>query len=416
MGYIVDIEFFNTFILRSETTNTLYIEESRIKGGYNEDFVSIGPKAHLVDETYAETRRNNALIYSGIYNSRTDINRTNVFSAAEPITRAVDPSNGSIQRLHAEDTNLNILQENKVSYALIDKDALFTAEGGQLTASGAAVIGQIVPYLGKYGTQNPESFAFKGIRKYFVDKNRGVVLRLSRDGITEISENGMKDYFRDNLALVSNEFNDNDKIVGFYDDHNSEYVVSLQSANITDNDNYNTLGFDESVKGWTSFYTYKPDFGFSLNKKLYTFKTNNLWEHYKNASYNKFYNESQPSSITIVANESPSIVKNFNTINYEGTDDWSMESSITDLNMTARPILISTTSVADGVIPVSFIKKEDKYYAHLRNNTTVTAKNEVIGVETSGIKGFFTTVKMQNSNVNSNVELYNVSHNIVKSS
>ena len=416
MGYIVDIEFFNTFILRSETTNTLYIEESRIKGGYNEDFVSIGPKAHLVDETYAETRRNNALIYSGIYNSRTDINRTNVFSAAEPITRAVDPSNGSIQRLHAEDTNLNILQENKVSYALIDKDALFTAEGGQLTASGAAVIGQIVPYLGKYGTQNPESFAFKGIRKYFVDKNRGVVLRLSRDGITEISENGMKDYFRDNLALVSNEFNDNDKIVGFYDDHNSEYVVSLQSANITDNDNYNTLGFDESVKGWTSFYTYKPDFGFSLNKKLYTFKTNNLWEHYKNASYNKFYNESQPSSITIVANESPSIVKNFNTINYEGTDDWSMESSITDLNMTARPVLISTTPVADGVIPVSFIKKEDKYYAHLRNNTTVTAKNEVIGVETSGIKGFFTTVKMQNSNVNSNVELYNVSHNIVKSS
>ena len=75
MGYLVEVDFFNTFILRSETTNSLYVEESRIKGGYNEPFVSIGPKAHLVDENYAETRRENALIYSGIYNSRTDINQ-----------------------------------------------------------------------------------------------------------------------------------------------------------------------------------------------------------------------------------------------------------------------------------------------------------------------------------------------------
>ena len=146
--YSLKVDFFNTFILRFEDENELFVEESRIKGGFNEPFVSNGPKAHLVDENYAENRRENALIYSGIYNSRTDVNQTNVFNAAEKITRAVDPQNGSIQRLHAEDTNLNIFQEDKVSYALIDKDAIFTAEGGNLTASGAKVIGQIVPYLG----------------------------------------------------------------------------------------------------------------------------------------------------------------------------------------------------------------------------------------------------------------------------
>ena len=121
MGYSIDIQFFNTFIIRS-ANSALHFEESRIKGGFNEPFVSIGPKAHIVDENFAGQRRGNALIYSGVYNSRTDINRTNVFSSAEPITRAVDPANGDINRLHAEDTNLNILQENKVSYALIDKD------------------------------------------------------------------------------------------------------------------------------------------------------------------------------------------------------------------------------------------------------------------------------------------------------
>ena len=40
-------------------------------------------------------------------------------------------------------------------------------------------------------------------RKYFTDKDRGVVLRLSRDGITEISNYGMLDYFRDNLNALN---------------------------------------------------------------------------------------------------------------------------------------------------------------------------------------------------------------------
>ena len=231
-NYALEVQFFNTFILRPEASNRVYIEESRIKGGYNEDFINIGPKAHLVDENYSETRRDNALIYSGVYNSRTDVNKTNVFNAAENITRSVDPANGSITKLHAEDTNLNILQEDKVSYALIDKDALFTAEGGQLTASGAKVIGQVVPYLGKYGCQNPESFAIKGARKYFADKSRVAIFSLSRDGITEISATGMRDYFKDNLKLA-------DKVVGGYDDSADEYVVSLQGNNISNT--YDTL-------------------------------------------------------------------------------------------------------------------------------------------------------------------------------
>ena len=35
-----------------------------------------------------------------------------------------------------------------------------------------------------------KSFAIYGTRKYFTDSNRGVVLRLSQDGLTEVSKNG----------------------------------------------------------------------------------------------------------------------------------------------------------------------------------------------------------------------------------
>ena len=405
MAYVVDIQFFNTFILRSASKNTVHVEESRIKGGFNEPFAALGPKAYATNENYEENRRENALIYSGIYNSRTDINQTNVFSGAEKITRAVDPANGSIQKLYAEDTNLNILQENKVSYALIDKDAIFTAEGGQLTASGAQVIGQIVPYLGKYGiSKNPESFAIKGNRKYFSDKNRGAILRLSRDGITEISSAGMKDWFKDNLKTATS-------VVGMYDDNNDEYVVSLKTSS-----DYNTLAFDERVKGWTSFYKFNPDFGFTVNKNFITINSGDLWLHNKEYSIttpkNTFYGTTAESSITFVANTQPSVEKTFHTINYEGDAGWEMKSSTTDLGMTAKPVLPSSTSVASGVIPVSFVKKENKYYSHLRNNTTTTASNQVVGVETSGIKGFFTTVKMQHNSIDKDVELFSVSHNV----
>ena len=416
MAYVVDIQFFNTFILRSASKNTVHIEESRIKGGFNEPFAALGPKAYATNENYEENRRENALIYSGIYNSRTDINQTNVFSGAEKITRSVDPANGSIQKLHAEDTNLNILQENKVSYALIDKDAIFTAEGGQLTASGAQVIGQIVPYLGKYGiSKNPESFAVKGNRKYFSDKSRGAILRLSRDGITEISQAGMKDYFKDTLKKSTS-------VIGMYDDHNDEYVVSLQGAEIGllsngGYDGYQTLSFDERVKGWTSFYKFKPDFGFTVNKNFITINSGDLWKHNQDYSIttpkNTFYNEFAESFITFVANTQPSVEKTFHTINYEGDSGWEMKSSVTDLGMSAKAVLPSSTTVASGVIPVSFVKKENKYYSHLRNNTSTTASNQIIGVETSGIKGFFTTVKMQHNSSSEDKELFSVSHNVV---
>ena len=182
-----------------------FVEEARIDGGYNNTTVDFGAKAYLVEDENFQQHRFNTLIYSGIFNSRTGVNNTNLFSTAEgSITKSVDPDNGSIQKLYAYDTNLTIFQENKVSKALIDKDAIYSAEGaGTPVSSTKIVIGQIVPYAGEYGiSTNPESWAQFGFRQYFADRYRNAIMRLSRDGLTEISSYGMTDYFRDVLSLV----------------------------------------------------------------------------------------------------------------------------------------------------------------------------------------------------------------------
>ena len=156
MGAIVEVKFFNNFILKKTINQSQpvwmgsfgipadksgypsitglttqeenwAIEESRIRGGYNNTSTAYGAKAYLVEEDPNGYIRFNSLIYSGIYNSRTGVNDTNVFSTGQDITKSTDPANGSIQKLYAEDTNLIIFQENKISRALIDKDAIYSA-------------------------------------------------------------------------------------------------------------------------------------------------------------------------------------------------------------------------------------------------------------------------------------------------
>ena len=137
MAALIEVKYFNSFILRKTLSagdvavwngsrgNNTYpktavandqnwaIEEARIRGGFNNTDVGYGVKAYLIEDNPIASIRTNAMIYSGIFNSRTGINDTNVFSVGQDITKAVDPANGSIQKIYAEDTKLIILQEKK---------------------------------------------------------------------------------------------------------------------------------------------------------------------------------------------------------------------------------------------------------------------------------------------------------------
>ena len=210
-----------------------FVEEARIEGGYNNTIVDLGVKAYAVEEENEAQHKISSIIYSGIFNSRTGVNNTNVFNMGEPITKSLDPSNGSIQKLYAYDTNLTVFQENKVSKALIDKDAIYSAEGvGTPVTSTKLVIGQIVPYAGEYGiSTNPESWAQFGFRQYFSDRFRNSILRLSRDGITEISNYGMIDYFRDNLRLFSNNRVSNSSSFSFVEPVNDVNIITFDVKN-----------------------------------------------------------------------------------------------------------------------------------------------------------------------------------------
>ena len=417
-GAIIEIKYFNNFLLKkinnsneqvvwngsfgipeviggypvqqnmNEPTSWA-VEESRIRGGYNNTSVDYGAKAYIVEDEPMGTRRFNTLIYSGIFNSRTGINNTNVFSVGEDITRSLDPANGSIQKLYSEDTNLNIFQELKVSRALIDKDAIYSAEGGGTVTSSNLVIGAIQPYLGKYGiSKNPESFAIYGSKKYFTDKNNNVVLRLSGNGIEEISSYGMKDFFRDELALTSS-IATGGKALGAYDIYGSDYVLSLQSTLTTSSvergPSNKTLNFDERSQGWVSFFDYVPDEMFSLRNNFYSVKTNDsgvaqLWRHYdKSVRRGNYYGKDNPTSITFVFNPNPTNSKTFKTIGYEGSNGWQLDTYTSD---ETQAILSSggNWSLSNDVTSAIVSYNDGEYVltsGQARNNTAVTASTTI---------------------------------------
>lgn len=222
--------------------NQWMIEESRIAGGYNNTQNDIGVQAFLNETEITQRHRFNSLIYSGVYNNNTGINETNVFSVAKAITKSVEPSYGFIKKTQSSSSNMIIFQENKVSQALIDKDVTYTSEDGTTTSPPGVVLGQVIPYAGNFGIgSNPESFAKFGRRKYFADPYRGSILRLSNDGLTEISRNGMQDFFRDELQKISS--------------RNKSLYYFLQTSQITGNLNTGTGVLTYSITQNTSTAT-----------------------------------------------------------------------------------------------------------------------------------------------------------------
>ena len=358
MSTTIELKYFNTFWLKkmrsvventptqpvapyknvplaygSSTARDWYIEESRIRGGYNNTTVDFGVKAYIAEEHPGQQNRINTMIYSGIFNSRTGVNNTNQFSVAESITRSVDPANGSIH-----------------------------------------------------------------------------------------------DFFRDQLSSLNNvpvDANGNviAKVRGGFDFHTKNYVLSIQNQD----NSYITSSFDEDVKGWTSFFTYKPSFVASLNSNFYSFYTGKLYKHHS-GNYGNFYGQISDSNVTVILNSQPSTVKVFQTINYEGKTGWemqSMEASSGDASLAIGAFVqpTSLSGLETQVFSLQFKKKENKFFANLQqqlSETLTPEAGEVLwGSDVSGIKGFWSTIVMTLNNTTYSTtkkELFAVSSDTVESS
>ncbi len=310
------------------------VESDRIRDDFNANTVypytsagkSSGFKASLEARfengfpDYKREHKPSDIIFSQVINQDAGINRVSEFLIGKPIVKRLNPEYGSIQKLFTRDSNLLAFCESKVVKILANKDALFNADGTNITVISAdgKPLGYASAFAGDYGiAKNPESFAADEYRCYFVDRNQGSVIRLSMDGMTPISSVGMVDWFNDHLEYART-------IIGSFDDKKNEYNIVIHDITqpYASKDMY-TLSYHEPSDGWVSFKSFTPEAGCSLNNRYYTFEGSKMWVHHSESSsdvlYNNFYGQQYTSTIMPIFNDAASSVKSFNTINYEGT-------------------------------------------------------------------------------------------------
>jgi hypothetical protein len=221
------------------------IESNRIRDDFNQMKITNGARASSTLEIpYKEEHRKNGLIYSGIYNSTSNVNNLNQFIIGEKITKDLNPTYGSIQKLFQRRVSLVAFCQDRIVNITSNKDALFNADGTPQLISSSNVLGDATPFSGNFGiSNNPESFASESYRAYFTDKQRGAVLRLSKDGLTPISSAGMHDYFRDELILSKS-------LIGTYDAYSQNYNLTLvqspETWNVIQN-SYLDVGIEQTA-------------------------------------------------------------------------------------------------------------------------------------------------------------------------
>ena len=394
----IELEWFNCYSFGNG------VESNRIEDNFNKAFIDNGAiaSATLSDTSLIkEERRKYGLIFSGLYNTISNINNLNQFIQAENITKEINPTYGSIQKLFTRQTDLVTLCEDRIVKVLADKTALFTADGENNVTSTSNVLGQTVPFVGSYGiSQNPESFASESYRAYFTDKQRGAVLRLSMDGLTPISDAGMRDWFGDNLKSAK-------YLIGSYDQDKSDYNITIfndalvRTVGLSREIDY-TLSFDEEVRGWTSFKSFIPESGVSCSNKYYTFYKGDIFEHHaENSQRNNFYGDFEQTLVSFIFNQEPSVVKEFRALVYEGSQSRILSVYANNTYTDANGNLLTSsndnyknliakdgwyaqkleTDLEKGMIPY-FIEREKKWFNYIRGNEIDYSQGKLV-VDTS---------------------------------
>ncbi len=388
--------------LLSETFNC-YVqgngaESFKIKDAFlgKELLLDFTPTAVSMDD-YKEINRYADITYSdGVLQPSSNINGLNSFNLSTANYKDdIEKSYGAIRLIKHRDTNLLVVQENKWSQVFYGKDLLYNADATTNLTVTDNVLNTQDTYLGEYGiSNNASSFDTYGFNCFATDIKRGVVLRLDNNGLDEISSKGMTDYFkglfRDNTIT---------RCVGQYDSLNDEYFLSVFYVDSNSVSKNVTWRYSDVHKGWFPRHNFAPEDMIRMHNEFISFKGGELYLHNDTTptNYNTFYGVKTNSKFSFYFNESPSMRKNFRTIDIEGTVP--CETTL-------------TTEFQSGYLNVdNYVNKEGVFRGYIRGsestNDTATLSCQGLGTVITKVGNVITLKDTSTANIGDSV--YNAS-------
>ena len=228
----------NFEILKSSIINII---ESSFIDTYNLVTNSNG-RPSVIDINAKKTYFPTLIRFGGAYQVDTNINRLNNFLFED--FDEYDRTFGDVIRLHVRDRYLKVYQKFKVGNVPILTQIVKDSANNPLQANTNTLINKVQYYAGDYGIGDAAtSLAWNNFADYFVDNYRGVVCRLSQDGIVPISiTNFTNAFFVPNLTQYRQELNNgvpadgqpymgNPCIYGVFDAYTNKYILALEEIN-----------------------------------------------------------------------------------------------------------------------------------------------------------------------------------------
>lgn len=215
----IELDFSNCFSMGNGA------EEYVIKSAFNKNALNIDtrPSATSIAE-FSAVRKIADLTHGEPYNESSNVNGINEFNLSTGNFKSLDLQHGSVQKLLTRDGDIVVLQEAKASKVMFQKEILYNSDGSSNVVSTDKILGSQVTYLGENGIgRNPESCAVNDYQIFYTNSRRGVVQRLSMDGVTDIV-NYMENHFRD-LFISS----PNSKKIGGFDPYRKQYVLAVDN-------------------------------------------------------------------------------------------------------------------------------------------------------------------------------------------
>lgn len=310
---------------------------------------------------------------------------------------------GAIKRMMFWDKTLTLFQERKCGRIAVYNRIISNADGSQqlITTSDIITQNNVQYYSGDFGVGNqPDSVVQSGFVYYFVDPIKGKQLRLSRDGLTDLSEtyktmtwstqnisNYLKNYVYTygGISRITGTFNVRKDNVG-------EYLCVLQPGLLITAITGQTMAFDEIRNSFTSIYSFAPECICCAENSLYSWVNGKMYIHDQTSTntMNRFYGNSYDSTITKVFNSGLIEKKSWISLTEIANSLWVCPVIYTNYISYGNFVQQSLLNYAD------FANIESTYSASFMNDI-----NSLGGIiEGDVLKGNFIVIKFQASDPN----------------
>ncbi len=284
---------------------------------------SIDGRPNVIDINAKRAYYSTLTRHSEAYQANTNINGLNRFYPNN--FQVYDTAFGDVMRLKVRDRFVRVYQKFKVGQVPLYHQIL-TDNNNQNLVVTDRLLNPIQYYIGDIGIgDNSESLASYNYADYFTTNVKGIVGRVSNDGIKFLSvDHKVNSWATQEIPLRKGQY----KIYGAFDQRLGNYIIALEATNTSP---AYTLLWDEENNSFESPVSFHPEMMTTLGVLLISFKDGDLYTH-DNPLYNTFYGVTYDSYIKMAFNERPLDKKTFETLTEVASQVWVVPEITTDLN------------------------------------------------------------------------------------